>query len=174
MEVPLGTLETVIEYPNGVEEVILVEVETEGCDEALSLEIDVRLNPLEHVRSQLQLEAEIFLFERDQDEPLTVHDPKRRALRLIAHRHKQVLVQVRFEHLTKEHVFAPSKTVFKVLQWAISKQGFNLDPVAAAKANLILPGADAPLPRDSAIGVFTKPGEHVLILDLTLRDFTNG
>jgi hypothetical protein len=172
----MGTHETVIDpaAPAQVVEVILIEVEQEGRVEPSGLESDARLDPLAHVRDHLELAAEIFLFERDQDEPLIACDPGRRALRLVAHRHKQLLVKVRYEHLTKEHVFAPSKTVFKVLQWAISKHGFNLDPVAAAKANLILPGADAPLPRDSAIGVFTTPGEHVLVLDLTLRDFTNG
>jgi hypothetical protein len=64
--------------------------------------------------------------------------------------------------------------VFKVLQWAVSKKGFVLDPVAAAKANLILPGADAPLPRDAAVGKFVKPGHCTLMVDLTLKDFTNG
>ena len=33
------------------------------------------------------------------------------------------------------------------LQWAVGKHGYNLDPMTAAKANLILPGADEPLPR---------------------------
>ena len=32
-------------------------------------------------------------------------------------------------------------TVFRVLQWAVSKKGFGLDDIAKAKANLILPGA---------------------------------
>jgi hypothetical protein len=74
----------------------------------------------------------------------------------------------------EERAFSPAKTVFKVLQWAVGKQAYNLDPTSAARANLILPGAETPLPRDSAIGSFTKPGECILVLDLTLRDFTNG
>lgn len=163
----MGTLEI-------VEEVVVVEVEREGVLEPLALEVSLRADLLGHVRSHLELDAEVLLFERDHDEPITTCDPTRRALHLIAHRHKQLVIKVRYEHRTLERVFAPSKTVFKVLQWAIGEHGFRLDPVAAAKANLILPGADSPLPRESAIGVFTKPGEHVLVVDLTLRDFTNG
>lgn len=163
----MGTLEI-------VEEVIVVEIEQPGVVEPVLLEVGLRADLLGHVRSRLELDAEIHLFERDRDEPITTCDPDRRALHLVAHHHKELLIKVQYEHKTLEHVFAPSKTVFKVLQWAIGKHGFKLDPVAAAKANLILPGADAPMPRESAIGVFTKPGEHVLVVDLTLRDFTNG
>jgi len=56
----------------------------------------------------------------------------------------------------------------------VGKKGFDLDPVTAAKANLILPGADAPLPRDAAVGKFVKTGHCTLVVDLTLKDFTNG
>jgi len=83
-------------------------------------------------------------------------------------------VEVRYEHRTIHHHFAPAATVFKVLQRAVSKKGFCLDPLAAAKANLILPGADAPMPREAAVGKFVKPGHCVLTVDLTLKDFTNG
>ncbi len=83
-------------------------------------------------------------------------------------------VVVRYEHRSIEHKFAPSATVFKVLEWAIGKKGYGLDPLSAAKANLILPGADQPMPRDRTIGSFTKRGEKRLVVDLTLKDFTNG
>ena len=78
------------------------------------------------------------------------------------------------EHGEKEHRFAPGTTVFTVLQWAVGKHGYNLDPAIAPKANLILPAAEEPMPRDRMIGSFTTPGSHSLMVDLTLKDFTNG
>jgi hypothetical protein len=56
----------------------------------------------------------------------------------------------------------------------VGKHGFNLAPLSAAKANLILPDATEPLPRDAVIGTYVKPHEQVLIVDLTLKDFANG
>lgn len=156
------------------EEMIRIEIEREGAVEVATLEVRDREDLLHHVRNQLELDVDILIFERDGDEPLTLHKKGRKALRLVAHRHRQITVKVRYEHRTEERAFSPAKTVFKVLQWAVGKQAFNLDPTSAARANLILPGAETPLPRDSAIGNFTQPGECVLVLDLTLRDFTNG
>ena len=60
------------------------------------------------------------------------------------------------------------------LAMAVSKHGFNLDPMAAAKANLILPGADQPLPREDVLGKHVKGDRCTLVVDLTLKDFTNG
>ena len=154
--------------------VIRVEVERAGTPESVSLEFGVDEDVLEAVRRGLALDADDVLFERDKDDPLDGPVKGRKALRLVVHKAKRITVQVRYEHLVKEEEFPPSKTVFKVLQWAVGKKGFNLDPTVAAKANLILPGAQNPLPRDAVIGSFTQPGERVLVLDLTLQDFTNG
>lgn len=62
--------------------------------------------------------------------------------------------------------------MFHVLQWAIGKHGFALDSTARSKANLVVSGDTAPLPREDVIGKFAH--HHELRLDLTLRDFTNG
>lgn len=159
---------------SNAEDTIQVEVEREGHPEPIMLQIPEDETFLEAVRQALQVGPDVLLFERDKDEPLTGAVKGRRALRLVAHKGKQITVQVRYEHLTKEKTFPPSKTVFKVLQWAVSKKAFNLDPTSAAKANLILPGAETPLPRDGVIGSYTTSGQKVLVLDLTLRDFTNG
>ncbi len=64
--------------------------------------------------------------------------------------------------------------MFRVLQWDVGKQGFNLDDTAKAKANLMLPGASEPLPKNAMIGHYVKPAQCSLTLDLTLKDFTNG
>jgi hypothetical protein len=156
------------------DEIIQIEIEREGSVELITLEVREQEDLLGHVRGLLDLEVEVHLFERDKAEPLVEIAKGRRALRLVAHKHRQITVRVRYEHMTKEETVPPSRTVFKVLQWAVSKHAFNLDPMQAAKANLILPGADAPMARDSAIGSFTHPGEHMLVVDLTLKDFTNG
>jgi hypothetical protein len=114
------------------------------------------------------------VFERNSDEPVGAEIEGKRALSLIVHRCRRVHVRVRYEHQTKENDFAPSATVFRVLRWAVSKRGFNLDDTAQAKANLMLPGADQPLPKDAMIGRFVKHTDCGLVLDLTLKDFTNG
>jgi hypothetical protein len=155
-------------------DIIRVEVECEGSPEPRAVEVRDSEDLVEELRKALKLDPDVLLFERDKGEPLTGPVRGRKALRLVAHKSKQITVQVRYEHRTEQEIFPPSKTVFKVLQWAVSKKGFNLDPASAAKANLMLPGADTPLPRDGVIGSYTQPGQCVLILDLTLRDFTNG
>lgn len=97
---------------------------------------------LEAVRKALQLGLDVLLFERDKDKALTGMVTGRKALRLVAHRAKQISVYVRYEPLTKEETFRPSKTVFKVLQWAVSKKAFSLDP-ASSKSWPAAPTADA-------------------------------
>jgi hypothetical protein len=153
-----------------------VQVEVEIEDRAEEPVFSVPGGPrfAEQVRAHLGLAPDVRLFERDHDEPLATLPPGRKAIRLIGHRCQQVVVEVRYEHQTKSEKFTPSATVAKVLKWAVSKRGFNLDPMQAAKANLILPGADGPLPRDAVIGKYVKPGHCALVVDLTLRDFTNG
>ena len=153
---------------------IRIEVEHDGKAEPADLKIDRDDDVLAAVRKALALEPDVFLFERDKDEPLSGPIKGRKALRLIAHKSRLITVQVRYEHRTIEEKFAPSRTVFRVLEWAVGKKGFHLDATSAAKANLILPGADAPLPRDATIGRLVPAGEHVLVVDLTLQDFTNG
>ncbi len=157
-----------------LEEIVRIEIEREGNLELVAIEVEAREDLLDHVRERLGLTAEFLIFERGADLPLTKHPHGRKALRLLAHRHLEIMVRVQFEHRTAQATFSPAKTVFKVLQWVVGKDGFNLDPMSAARANLILPDATSPLPRDSAIGAFTQPGEHVLVVDLTLKDFTNG
>jgi hypothetical protein len=151
-----------------------VEIEFEDRDEPMGLAVVVDERFHETVRARIGASEDVHLFEHGHDEPLSGPPHARKAIRLVAHRCRLVTLHARYEHLTIEHTFAPAATVFKGLQWAVSKKGFNLDPVAAAKANLILPGADAPLPREAALGKFVKPGHCKLVVDLTLKDFSNG
>ena len=153
---------------------IQLEIDVEGQVEPLQLALPEGTDFLLTLRERIALDAAAHIFERDEDEPLACLPSGRRTLRLVAHRAHRATVQVRYEHLIKERAFAPSKTVFRVLQWAVGKHGFNLDPVSATKANLILPGASEPLPRDAVIGKYIEPHTCLLIVDLTLKDFTNG
>lgn len=156
-------------------ESIRIEVEIEDRHE--SNVIVVEENSLDAVLKEVRKLAaldDVHVFERDKDEPIGAEIEKKKVLSVIAHRCKKVLVKVHFEHRTEEHEFSPSATVFRVLHWAISKKAFNLDDTARAKANLMLPGSENPLPKDDVIGSFVKHGNCELTLELTLKDFTNG
>jgi len=163
------------ELPSTSHGPISVEVEFEDRLELVELEIVEVETFLDVIRGHLAVVEIIHIFERDQDEPLEHRPPGRKAMRLVAHRAHKIEVHVRYEHREEKRFFAPAKSVFTVLQWAVGRHAFDLDPMAAAKANLILPGADAPLPREDVIGKYVKHhGPHVLVVDLTLKDFTNG
>lgn len=156
------------------EDVIRIEVIHAGSVEAVVIDLPPATDPLAALRLALATEEDVLIFERDQDEALTCLPPGRKALRLVTHKAHMIELVVHYDHLTHKKHFAPAKTVFKALQWAVSDKAFNLDPQAAAKANLILPGADQPLPREASLGSFIPHGHHVLEVNLTLRDFTNG
>lgn len=157
-----------------VDDLVRIEIEREGTDEIIEIALHRDVDMISHIRAELKLDAEVHIFERERDEPLACNVPDRRHLRLLAHSHRVIEVVFRYEHHEKSHRFPPSATVFTALQWAVGKHGYNLDSVIAPKANLILPGADEPMPRDRTIGSFTTPGSHRLVVDLTLKDFTNG
>lgn len=173
----METLDTAADPANAdrpKDETIRIEVIRAGSVETVVVELPPGEDLLAALRLALALEEDLLLFERDQDAHLTCLPPGRKALRLVAHKARLIEVEVRYEHRTEKKAFPPSKSVFKVLQWAVGKHGFNLDPTSAARANLILPGASEPLPREAVIGSFVPHGHHVLVVDLTLRDFTNG
>ncbi len=173
----METLDTAADPANAdrpKDETIRIEVIRAGSVEAVVVELPPGEDLLAALRLALALEEDLLFFERDQDAHLTCLPPGRKALRLVAHKAHLIEVQVRYEHRTEKKAFPPSKSVFKVLQWAVGKHGFNLDPTSAARANLILPGASEPLPREAVIGSFVPHSHHVLVVDLTLRDFTNG
>ena len=152
----------------------MIEIEFEGRVELFGPtgdELATGEVSLEMVRSRFGTDAELFLFVRETEREFDcVVD--RRCNALVAHRHRVIQVTVGYEHQLKCHEFPPSVTVFRVLQWAIGKHGYALDPTARSKANLIVPGEQAPLPREDVIGKFAHC--HELRVELTLQDFTNG
>ncbi|WP_296710709.1 hypothetical protein [Rhodoblastus sp.] len=158
-------------------EKIRVEVEIEDRKEVKVIEVEGRSLEavLEGVRALADMEGEgLHVFERDCDDVIGVEIETRKAISVIGHRHKKLKVTVRFEHHSPHHEFSPSTTVQKVLQWAVALPELKLDPTAKAKANLILPGGDTPLPKDDMIGRYVKHPDHEVIFELTLKDFTNG
>lgn len=156
------------------DDAIRIEVFHAGSVEAVVIELPQAEDSMAALRLALAIEEDVLIFERDQDEALACLPTGRKALRLVTHKAHTIELEVRYDHLTHKKAFPPSKTVFKALQWAVGKHAFDLDPNSAAKANLILPGADQPLPREATLGSFVPHGHHVLVVDLTLRDFTNG
>lgn len=150
-----------------------VEIEDRKTVEVIEVEGGSLEAILREVRALAALE-DLHVFERDGEEPIGTEIEKRKVLCLHGHRCRKVLVKVNWNHLTKEHDFSPAAHIHRVLLWAISKKGFDLDDTAKAKANLFLPGMDEPLPKDAVIGRFVKHGDCILTLELTLKDFTNG
>jgi hypothetical protein len=150
-------------------------VDVEGRQNPVSIEApDSSLDSvLSTIRAHAGLGKDVPVFEREKDDELSGNLDGRSGISVIAHSCKRIDVSLRFEHRVESEKFPPSATVFRVLQWAIGKKAFNLDSTAAAKANLILPGTDTPLPRDALIGRYVQ-GTCALVLELTLRDFTNG
>lgn len=149
------------------------ELDIEGLPHAVAAEIEGTFEAVVAFVRQHLPSGEIFLFERDRDEPFR-DAGGRKAIALVAHRANSVLVNVHFEHQSKPHKFPPSTTVNTVLRWAVGKHGFNLEVNAAAKANLMRSGASEPLDRSVVIGTLFSHHERELTLELTLKDFTNG
>jgi hypothetical protein len=156
-----------------IEEAVHFEVEIMEKIEVLVLPIDGTPH-VEVIRERMSLEGDLELFERDTDEPFRHAQHGRRHVRLVGHKCHHVTLKVHYEQHTKDHQFRPSAMVGRALQWAVGKHGYHLDPMQAAKANLILPGADQPLPKEDVLGKYIKPGDCALTVALTLKDFSNG
>lgn len=152
---------------------IELEIEDRNTVELFEVEGGSLEAVLREVRALAALE-DLNVFERDSEEPIGVEIETRKVLSLHGHRCRKVHVKVNWNHETKEHDFSPAAHIHRVLLWAVSKDGFNLDDTAKARSNLILPGTDEPLPKDAVIGRFVKHGDCTLTLELTLKDFTNG
>jgi hypothetical protein len=129
---------------------------------------------IETVKGHAAFEEEVHIFERDGEAILEIDISTRKALSLVAHRCKEVRVTVHFEHHKKEHHFKPSASINRVLQWAVAIKDFGLDPTQRSKANLMLPGAKEPLSKDDVLAQLVHFPHCHLILELTLKDFTNG
>jgi hypothetical protein len=148
-----------------------VELTVAGVQTPVSLDVS-NLSELRAAASEYFDNDDFELIERDADEPINDLGG-RKALSVVAHRCKKVQVTVTFDREINDD-FPPSATINKVLRWAVGKKGFKLDDDQQAKANLILPDAKDPLPREAMVGEFVTTGTCNLEFVLTLKDFTNG
>jgi hypothetical protein len=144
-----------------IEDRELIEIKVSGGLEAI----------MEAIRTRSGTEEILILFERDGDELDEKHG-SRHSISVVAHRCKEIHITVRFEHRSEERSFKPSATINRVLQWAVKE--FKLDATQRSKANLILPGTETPLLKDDVLAQYSKFPHCKLMLDLTLKDFTNG
>ena len=149
-----------------------LEIEVEGQHTTV-LQVEATIEAVRRAVRNLIGGVDVALFEKDKDAELTSVEG-RSAIAVVAHRCTKVMVSVGFSNEIKETHFSPSATVFRVLAWATGKRGFNLDDDAKAKATLILPGSEEPLPRDDIVGKHLIAGTCNFRADLTLKDFTNG
>lgn len=94
---------------------------------------------------------EILIFEEDADEELPRNHKLDHSKRHHAHRCREV--SVRFDHVdkTSPHVFRPSATIRKLIQWA--KDHFKVDQHGKFELR-IEGGSPEPLPLDAHIGSY--------------------
>jgi hypothetical protein len=90
------------------------------------------------------------------------------------HRARQVEVSVFYNGQQKEKRFPPSARVQRVLDWAVGREGFNIDRAIAPEMELALHGSTTALPRDAHIGRFIRHPHHKLALDLIRGIVPNG
>jgi hypothetical protein len=96
------------------------------------------------------------------------------------HRAKKIAVKVFYKHLEKEKHFPPSARVQRVLDWAVGKDGFNIDPTIAPDMELALhddkipDDQKKPLPKNAHIGRYVHHPHHCLELDLIRGKVPNG
>jgi hypothetical protein len=96
------------------------------------------------------------------------------------HRTKRIAVKVFYKHLEKEKHFPPSARVQLVLDWAVSKDGFNIDAAIAPDMELALHDEKIPddqkkaLPKSAHIGRYVHHPHHCLDLDLIRGKVPNG
>ena len=122
--------------------------------------------------------AEGLLFLEDNDEPLdlalVIVDEVVRGKVHHVHRARQVEVTVFYKDGHKEKRFSPSARVQRVLDWAVGREGFNIDPPIAPEMELAQHGQTTALPKNAHIGRYVRHPHHVLALDLIRGIVPNG
>jgi hypothetical protein len=123
-------------------------------------------------------DAEAVLFVEDGDEPLdlatTVVDEAFRGRVHHVHRLRRVTAVVSYKEQQIERQFSPSTRVQRVLDWAVGRGGFNIDPSIAPEMELALQGTEKALPKSAHIGRFAHHPHHELKLDLIRGVVPNG
>ena len=122
--------------------------------------------------------GEGLLFLEDGEEPLdlalVIVDEVVRGKVHHVHRARQVEVTVFYKDGHKEKRFPPSARVQRVLDWAVGREGFNIDPPIAPEMELAQHGQTTALPKNAHIGRYVRHPHHVLALDLIRGIVPNG
>lgn len=146
-----------------------VYVHTAGKEDPELVEVSTTALVRELVPVDANADALIWIEETEQ--PLDLGSTLESAgVRHRGHVHRgrchKVDAKVRFNGVSKSHVFSPATIVDRVLKWATGEGGFDLTPAEAAKHTLALPGADHPLDPRVHIGSLVTAGTCEVVLDL--------
>lgn len=82
-------------------------------------------------------------------------------------------VNVTYNGTPKEHSFAPAVKVERVREWALSKKGFDIDPVDAADLFLVIGGTTIKVDLKDHVGSFVGADCEV-VFDLISKPKTEG
>jgi hypothetical protein len=122
--------------------------------------------------------GEAVLFVEDEDEPLdfaaVVIDEHMGERIHHVHRARHVEVTVFYQGREKNKSFRPSARVQRVLDWAVGRDGFNIDPAIAPEMELALHGQTVALPKSAHIGRFVHHPHHSVAFDLIRGVVPNG
>lgn len=122
--------------------------------------------------------GEASLFVEDEDEELDasklIVDERMSGRVHHVHRAKQIEVTVFYGKEERRKAFRPAARVQRVLDWAVGRHGFNIDPAIAPEMELALHGQQDPLPKTAHIGRFVRHPQHKLEVDLIRGVVPNG
>lgn len=90
------------------------------------------------------------------------------------HRARKIEVAVFYQGRQIEKQFAPSTRIQRVLDWAVSSEGFKIDPAVAPEMELALHGQTTALPKNAHIGRYIRHPHHELAFDLIRGIVPNG
>jgi hypothetical protein len=90
------------------------------------------------------------------------------------HRVRKIEVGVFYQGQRKEKKFPPSARVQRVLDWAVGKDGFNIDPAIAPEMELAIHGQTKALPKNAHIGRYIRHPHCALDFDLIRGVVPNG
>jgi len=90
------------------------------------------------------------------------------------HRARHIEVSVFYQSRQIEKRFSPATRVQRVLDWAVSPEGFNIDKTIAPEMELALHGSTIALPKNAHIGRYLRHPQHCLAFDLIRGIVPNG
>lgn len=156
---------TILVEGEGLDDIISIKLPHCAVGHDLVAEIAIKINVLPE---------ECHLFCEDEDKPRDLKAPICHDRIHHVHRAQKIEVSICYMGEVETKKFPPSARVQKVLDWAVSKKGFKIDPAIAPEMELSLEGKNTPLPKNAHIGRFVKHPCHELKLDLIRGVVPNG